>query len=68
MLYLLNAYLVDKQCILGQLKTAKKSNEITTVPALLDVLDLKGAVVTMDTMGCQREIANKIWKVTGTIS
>ena len=60
MLHLLNAYLTNKQCILGQQKTAEKSNEITAIPMLLDVLDLKGAVVTIDAMGTQTNIAEKI--------
>ncbi|VVE54730.1 ISAs1 family transposase [Pandoraea sputorum] len=46
--------------VLGQVRTAQKSNEITTIPALLDALRLKGAVVTLDAMGCQRHIATKI--------
>lgn len=45
---------------LGQLRTDVKSNEITAVPALLDALDLRGATVTLDALGCQREIAAKI--------
>ncbi len=60
MLHLLNAYLVEKQCILGQEKTADKSNEVTAIPLLLDVLDLKGAIISIDAIGCQRNIAEKI--------
>ena len=45
---------------MGQVRTAAKSNEITAIPALLDALLLKGAIVTIDAMGCQREIAAKI--------
>lgn len=60
MLHLLNAYLVEKQCILGQQKMADKSNEITAIPKLLDALDLEGAIVSIDAVGCQREIADKI--------
>lgn len=60
MLHLLNAYLVGKHCILGQQKTANKSNEITAIPELLSVLDLKGAIVSIDAMGCQKEIAEQI--------
>lgn len=60
MLHLLNAYLVEKQCILGQKKTADKSNEITAIPMLLEVLELTGAVVSIDAMGCQKNIAEKI--------
>jgi predicted transposase YbfD/YdcC len=45
---------------LGQVKVDEKSNEITAIPKLLDVLVLKGCFVTIDAMGCQREIAEKI--------
>jgi predicted transposase YbfD/YdcC len=40
-------------------KTDVKSNEITAIPALLSKLDIKGAVVTIDAMGCQKSIAKK---------
>ena len=46
--------------VLGQNKVASKSNEITAIPALLELLTLKGATVTIDAMGCQKEIAAKI--------
>ncbi|RQZ17092.1 ISAs1 family transposase [Burkholderia sp. Bp9031] len=46
--------------VLGQVRTAEKSNEITAIPALLNALLLKGAIVTIDAMGCQRAIAQKI--------
>jgi predicted transposase YbfD/YdcC len=45
---------------LGQVKTEEKSNEITAIPALLGLLELRGCIVTIDVMGCQREIAAKI--------
>ena len=45
---------------LAQVKTDDKSNEITAIPSLLDFLDLKGCIVTIDAMGCQKEIARKI--------
>jgi predicted transposase YbfD/YdcC len=45
---------------LGQVKVADKSNEIVAIPALLDMLAIEGAVVTIDAMGCQREIARKV--------
>ena len=44
----------------GQIKTEEKSNEITAIPELLDLLDLKGVIVTIDAMGCQKKIAGKI--------
>jgi hypothetical protein len=45
---------------LGQVKTDEKSNEITAIPALLGLLELRGGIVTLDAMGCQGEIAEKI--------
>jgi len=46
--------------LLGQLKTEEKSNEITTIPELLKVIDVDGALVTIDAMGCQKEIVHDI--------
>jgi predicted transposase YbfD/YdcC len=46
--------------VFGQLATEAKSNEITAIPRLLDLLDVRGAVVSIDAMGCQKEIARKI--------
>lgn len=46
--------------VLGQRKVDSKSNEITAIPALLQVLDLAGCIVTIDAMGCQREIAARL--------
>ena len=44
----------------GQVKTYEKSNEITAIPELLELLSLKGMIVTIDAMGCQKKIAQKI--------
>ena len=44
----------------GQIKTEEKSNEITAIPELLELLDLKGVIVTVDAMGCQKKITGKI--------
>ena len=60
MLHLLHAYLTDDCSFLGQEKTADKSNEITAIPILLETLDLKDALVSIDAMGCQKEIASQI--------
>ena len=60
MLHLLHAYLTDDCSFLGQEKTEDKSNEITAIPKLLETLDLKNAMVSIDAMGCQTEIATKI--------
>jgi predicted transposase YbfD/YdcC len=46
--------------VLGQVKVAEKSNEITAIPKLLDMLVVEGAIITIDAMGCQRAIAQKI--------
>ena len=46
--------------VLGQQKVGEKSNEITAIPQLLDALDLRDCIVTIDAMGCQRSIAQKI--------
>nr|VUD22761.1 Transposase [Salmonella sp. NCTC 7297] len=44
----------------GQLKTAEKSNEITAIPELINLLDIKGKIITTDAMECQKDIAEKI--------
>ena len=59
-LHIVHAWAVGEGLLLGQVATAEKSNEITAIPALLDVIDLRGAVVTIDAMGCQRAIAETI--------
>ena len=46
--------------VLGQVKTEEKSNEITAIPVLLEKLELSGSIVTIDAMGCQREIVKQI--------
>ena len=57
---LVTAYAAERRLVLGQVKTEEKSNEITAIPKLLDALSIAGATVTIDAMGCQREIAKKI--------
>lgn len=59
-LHTVSAYMSRLGMVLGQTKTAKKSNEITAIPTLLKTLDIKGAVVTIDAMGCQKDIAKVI--------
>src|SRR5208283_3142494 len=49
-----------QRLVLGQVKVAQKSNEIVAIPKLLDMLAIEGAIVTLDAMGCQRQIAQKI--------
>jgi len=60
MIHLVSAWAAGNQLVLGQLAVDDKSNEITAIPKLLELLDLKGATVTIDAMGCQREIAAAI--------
>src|SRR5436190_141683 len=59
-LHLVSAWATAQHLSLGQVAVDKKSNEITAIPALLELLDLKGALVTIDAMGCQKAIAQKI--------
>jgi predicted transposase YbfD/YdcC len=59
-LHLVSAWASANHLILGQVAVEGKSNEITAIPQLLALLETKGAVVTIDAMGCQKEIAAKI--------
>lgn len=59
-IHMINAYVHENHAVFGQLKVDDKSNEITAIPALLEMLQLRDATVTIDAMGCQREIAQKI--------
>jgi predicted transposase YbfD/YdcC len=59
-LHLVSAWATEQNLSLGQVATAEKSNEITAIPELLDLLELHGAIVTIDAMGCQKAIASKI--------
>ena len=59
-LHMVSAWAVKNHVLLGQEAVEKKSNEIVAIPKLLEILDLKGAVVTIDAMGCQKEIARQI--------
>src|SRR5258708_8189670 len=58
--YIVSAWAEGNGLVLGQLKVADKSNEITAVPELLRVLELAGCIVTLDAMGCQKKIAKEI--------
>ena len=58
--HIVGAWASVNQLSLGQIKVEDKSNEITAIPKLLNVLALKGCIVTIDAMGCQREIASRI--------
>lgn len=59
-IHMVSAWSSANGVVLGQLKTEEKSNEITAIPKLLGMLDIKGCTVTIDAMGCQREIAKQI--------
>lgn len=59
-IYMVSAWATENQLVLGQQKVDDKSNEITAIPKLLTQLDIAGAVVTIDAMGCQTQIAEQI--------
>src|SRR5262249_61252675 len=56
-LHIVSAWATEEGIALGQIATEEKSNEITAIPLLLEQIDLTEAVVTIDAMGCQKEIA-----------
>src|SRR3546814_3392744 len=57
---MVSAFAARQRLVLGQVKIDEKSNEITAIPRLLAMMDIEGAVVTIDAMGCQRVIAQTI--------
>lgn len=59
-IHMVNAWCHTNRMVLGQLAVEDKSNEITAIPRLLQMLDLRGALVSIDAMGCQKEIAKTI--------
>jgi len=59
-IHMVSAFAARQRIVLGQVKVSEKSNEIVAIPALLDMMSIEGAVVTIDAMGCQRDIATKI--------
>lgn len=59
-LHVVSAWASEHRLLLGQVKVASKSNEITAVPALLKLLDISGCIITLDAMGTQKEIARDI--------
>jgi predicted transposase YbfD/YdcC len=58
--HMVSAWANRNNLVLGQVKTDEKSNEITAIPELLDMIDVKDCVVTIDAMGCQKKISEKI--------
>jgi predicted transposase YbfD/YdcC len=59
-IHMVSAFAARQRLVMGQVAVAEKSNEIVAIPALLDMMSIEGAVVTIDAMGCQRAIARKI--------
>ena len=59
-IHMVSAWACENGIVLGQQKTDSKSNEITAIPELLNILEIKGCIVTIDAMGCQKMIAKKI--------
>jgi len=59
-IHMVHAWAAQNGILLGQIKTKEKSNEITAIPELLKILEIKGCIITIDAMGCQRNIAKEI--------
>jgi predicted transposase YbfD/YdcC len=59
-IHMVSAWACENNLVLGQVKVSDKSNEITAIPELLDLLSVESSVITIDAMGCQKEIAKKI--------
>lgn len=59
-LHTVSAWSSEHRLVLGQTKVTDKSNEITAIPALLEMLDISGCIITIDAMGTQKSIAQKI--------
>jgi predicted transposase YbfD/YdcC len=64
-LHIVHAFAAENELLLGQLATDEKSNEITAIPQLLNLLTIKGNTITIDAMGCQREIVKQIREQEG---
>ena len=58
--HMVSAFAARQRVVLGQVKVSEKSNEILAIPRLLNMLAIDGAIVTIDAMGCQRDIAQKV--------
>ena len=54
------AWVSENEICVGQQRVEEKSNEITAIPKIIDGLDIEGAIITIDAMGCQKEIAKQI--------
>jgi predicted transposase YbfD/YdcC len=64
-MYLLNAFATKQGLVIGQEAIGSKDNEITAIPALLDKINITGAVISVDAIGCQKKIADKIIEKQG---
>ena len=64
-IHVVSAWATQNKLVFGQVKTADKSNEITAIPSLLDMIALEGCIITIDSMGCQYGIADQIVKGKG---
>ena len=64
-LHLVSAWSSEHRLVLGQVKVADKSNEITAIPALLELLDIAGCIITIDVMGTQTAIADSVLALKG---
>lgn len=64
-IHMVSAWATNNRLVLGQCKVEEKSNEITAIPELIKVLDLAGCLVTIDAMGCQKEIVKSIVEKSG---
>jgi len=64
-IHMVSAWAAENSLVLGQVKTDEKSNEITAIPELLQLLDINGCIVTIDAMGCQKAIAKQIIEQKG---
>jgi len=62
-IHMVSAWASHNGIVFGQQKTANKSNEITAIPKLLKLLEIKGCIITIDAMGCQKEIAAQIHEI-----
>ena len=67
-IHMVSAWACGPRLVIGQRKVDDKSNEITAIPELLELLNIKGAIVTIDAMGCQREICKKVEKKRSLLS
>ncbi len=59
-IHMVSAWALENHLVLGQVKVDDKSNEITAIPQLLDLLEISGCIVTIDAMGCQKKIVQKV--------